>query len=120
LLRHLALPLWATTPTKRVENLWLRALVALDDLGIREHAGDTPEKFAVRATGILTQEFDAVPAGLDAAARIIERVEYAGRGLSPDEETKMRAAVLAFLAYVDKHLGVAKKVSLGWAPVRAR
>lgn len=59
------------------------------------------------------------PVGMDAAAQIMERIEYAGRGLSGDEETKMRAAVLAFLAYVNKHLTPTKKFALGWSPVRA-
>ena len=110
-----------TTPTRRVENLWLRALVALDDVGIAIRHDETPQKLAARiAQELALKNGGEVPVGMDAAAQIMERIEYAGRGLSGDEETKMRTAVLAFLAYVNKHLTPAKKLALGWSPVRSR
>lgn len=120
LLRHLERPLWHTPPTRRVENLWLRALIALEDLGFAPSATETPQQTAERARATFAERYGEVPAGVDAAASIIERVEYAGRGLSVDEEAKMRAAVTALLAWAGRHLGATKKLALGWAPLRSR
>ena len=120
LLRHLERPLWQTTPTRRVENLWLRALVVLDDLGVHVRSDETPEQLARRASNELAEHLGETPAGIDAAAQIVERVEYAGRGLSPDEEERMRAAVHALLRYASRHIGFMKKLALAWTTVRIR
>jgi len=115
LLRHLERPMWKTTPTRRVKNLWLRTLVALDDAGIHQHADEPPVKLARRALDELGREHGQVPGGLEQAAQIVERVEYAGRGLGADEESKMREAVLALVTYVARHTSIPRKVSQGWS-----
>jgi hypothetical protein len=119
LLRHLEKPRWSTTPTRRIQNLWLRALIALDDLGVAPSGGDeSPEKLADRARAHLHHTYGDAPGSISDAAAIIERLDYAGRGLAPGEERAMKEAVTDLLAYAATHLTAARKVSLGWAPIR--
>jgi hypothetical protein len=117
LLRHLEYPLWSTTPTRRIQNLWLRAIIALDDAGITARPDEDPVRLAQRAIDELGKQHGSVPGGLEQAAQIVERVEYAGRGLAPDEEAKMRNAVLALVGYVGRNTGFGRKVAQGWSSV---
>jgi hypothetical protein len=82
LIRHLERPRWPVPPTARVKNLWRRALVPLDVMGISPEPGETPRDFAKRTEAELALE----GAGLADIAAIVERVDYAGRGLGSDDE----------------------------------
>lgn len=114
LLRHLEKPLWPVAPTSRVMNLWRRALAALRVLEIEPEPGEPPIGFARRARGELAQVGFAAP-GLEDAAAIVEKVDYAGRGLGSEDEQTMRAAVEAFLAAVTPRTPLRKRFFAGWA-----
>jgi hypothetical protein len=112
LVRHLERPRWPVPPTARVKNLWRRALVPLDVVGIAPDAGETPRDFAARTEAELAIQ----GGGLAEIADIVERVDYAGRGLGSDDEESARRAVERFLAAVEPKLPWRKRIAALWRP----
>lgn len=113
LLRHLEKPLWPVAPTSRVMNLWRRAIVALEVLEIAPEPGEPPIGFARRAEQELGR-FGCPAPGLREAASIIEKVDYAGRGLGSDDEQTMRGAIEAFLGAVTPRTPFKRRLFAGW------
>jgi hypothetical protein len=111
LVRHLERPRWPVPPTARVKNLWRRALVPLDVIGIAPEPGETPRDFARRAEA----ELSLSATGLAEVADIVERVDYAGRGLGSGDEETARRAVERFLAAVEPKLPWRKKLAALWS-----
>lgn len=114
LLRHLEKPLWPVAPTARVMNLWRRALAMLAMVDIEPSPGETPRDFAKRAEEELMTKLGCDAPDLRAAAAIVEKIDYAGRGLGPEDEQTMRDAVMRLLRTVGARIGTWKKVSAGW------
>jgi hypothetical protein len=115
LLRHLEKPLWPVSPTSRVMNLWRRALASLAVIEIEPEPGETPSDFARRAEHALTTSLGVGAPGLREAAAIVEKIDYAGRGLGAGEEQTMREAITTFLRTVSPRIGVGKKIASGWS-----
>jgi hypothetical protein len=116
LLRHLEKPLWVVAPTARVHNLWRRAIALLADFEIQPGDGETPQEFARRADGELRTKIGVGAPSLQAAAAIVEKIAYAGRGLGPDDDMAMRNAVSAFLRDVGPRVEFGKRVMSAWGP----
>ncbi|MBX3207018.1 MAG: DUF4129 domain-containing protein [Labilithrix sp.] len=114
LLRHLERPLWPVAPTARVMNLWRRALAVLAVLDIEPSAGETPSDFARRAESELQATLHCDAVGLRDAAAIVEKIDYAGRGLGAGEEQTMREAITAFVQTVERRVGFKKKLAAAW------
>lgn len=114
LLRHLERPLWPVAPTARVMNLWRRALALLAVVDIVPSAGETPRDFARRAEREIGTTLGCDARGLSEAAAIVERVDYAGRGLGADDEQTMRTAVMAFVGAVNPRIALGKKLAAAW------
>lgn len=114
LIRHLERPLWPVAPTSRVMNLWRRALAMLAVIDVEPSAGETPSDFARRAEQEVLTTLGCDSRGLKEAAAIVEKVDYAGRGLGADDEQMMRAAVTAFVAQVNPRVAVGKKLAAAW------
>jgi hypothetical protein len=115
LLRHLEKPLWPVSPTARVMNLWRRVVAELRVEGIEPNAGETPKDFARRAEQELQTTLGCAAPGLREAAAIVEKIDYAGRGLGAGEEQTMREAITTFLRTVSPRIGVGKKIASGWS-----
>jgi hypothetical protein len=116
LLRHLERPIWPVSPTTRVMNLWRRALAALAMVDIAPAPGEAPRDFARRAARELSATLGCEAPGLDEAAALVEKIDYAGRGLGAGEEQTMRAAATAVVQAVAAHAGVKRKVAAAWGP----
>ena len=114
LLRHLERPLWPVAPTARVMNLWRRALATLAVVDIEPSAGETPRDFARRARDELQGALGCDASGLEAAAGIVEKIDYAGRGLGAGDEQTMREAIQTFVGTVSRHLGFRQKLGAAW------
>jgi uncharacterized membrane protein YgcG len=114
LLRHLEKPLWPVAPTARVMNLWRRALSALSMFDIEPAPGETPRDFARRAQSELGSAHGFEAPGLGEAASIVEKLDYAGRGLGPGEEQAMRDLVIALVKALGARVGTGKKLAAGW------
>jgi hypothetical protein len=114
LLRHLEKPLWPVSPTSRVMNLWRRALAGLAVLDIGPEAGETPGDFARRARAEVNGTLGCDAPGLMEAAAIVEKLDYAGRGLGAGDEQTMRDAVRALLATIEPRTRVGKKLGAAW------
>jgi hypothetical protein len=114
LIRHLERPLWPVAPTARVMNLWRRALATLAVIDIEPSAGETPRDFARRVEVVLGTTLGSDARGLAEAAAIVEKIDYAGRGLGATDEQEMRSAVTAFVATVTPHIRFGKKVAAAW------
>lgn len=115
-LRHLVRPLWPVPPTRRVRNLWRRAEIVLSDLGQAHQPGEPPLAHADRAALALRQEFGEMEE-LRSAAAILEKVEYAGRGLGAEEEGKVKELILAFLGNVTRQMGLMRRIASAWKPI---
>jgi len=116
LLRHLERPLWPVSPTSRVMNLWRRALAELAVVDISPQPGETPSDFARRAGAEVHGTLGCDAPGLREAAAIVEKLDYAGRGLGAGEEQAMRDAVRALLAAIGPRTGMGKKLGAAWGP----
>ena len=114
LLRHLERPLWPVSPTSRVMNLWRRAIASLAMVDIEPAAGESPRDFARRARTELATHFAWDAAGLEEAAAIVEKIDYAGRGLGPTDEQTMREQISAFVRELDSRIGGGKKMKSAW------
>ncbi len=114
LLRHLERPLWPVAPTARVMNLWRRALAALAVIDIEPSPGEMPSDFARRAGSELRATLRCEPVGLEEAAAIVEKIDYAGRGLGAGEEHSMRDAIHAFVQTVTQRIDFRKKLAAAW------
>ncbi len=110
LLKHLMTPLWPVPPTARVMNLWQRALVALLLLDIEPAPGEPPTALAAR----VERELQEPTPGLAVAAAIVEKINYAGRGLGSGEEQAMRGAILELLAALEPRISFKKKLAAAW------
>ena len=114
LLRHLDRPLWPVPPTPRVMNLWRRARAALAELDIEPSPGETPRDFARRAEGEIASKYNGSAPGLVDAAAIVEKIDYAGRGLAPEDAQAMRAAVASVVHAVTPLVGWKKRFTSQW------
>jgi hypothetical protein len=114
LLRHLEKPLWPVSPTSRVMNLWRRALAGLAVLDLAPEAGETPGDFARRARAEVNGTLGCDAPGLLEAAAIVEKLDYAGRGLGAGDEQTMRDAVRTLLATIEPRTAVGKKLGAAW------
>lgn len=94
LLTHMRRPLWPVPPTRHVQQSWWLVEVALADLDVPHHPGDSAGTFAHRAVGHLPPALLVDPI-LEVAA-VADRVAY-GLGLQPDDT--MRARRQAEMAY---------------------
>ncbi len=94
LLSTLRRPPFRQTPTHRVEHAWRITEVALGDLGVEQHPGDTASALVRRALPRLPPGLNTEP--LLETAEIADRVRY-GLGLDPQDE--MRARRNAEMAY---------------------
>jgi hypothetical protein len=97
-------------------NLWRRALAALAVVDIAPAPGEAPRDFARRAARELQATLGCDAPGLEAAAAIVEKVDYAGRGLGAGEERTMRDAVTAVVQAIGARVGVKKKLAAAWGP----
>lgn len=109
LLKHLEKPLWPVPPTARVMNLWRRVLTLLELAGVEPDQGELPRDLARRAEAAL----GPLP-GLSDAAALVERVDYAGRGLGPEDEPAMRAALGTFRVAIAPLIPKKKKFFAAW------
>ena len=116
LIRHLERPIWPVSPTTRVMNLWRRALAALAVVDIAPTPGETPRDFARRAARELDAALGCDAPGLAEAAALVEKIDYAGRGLGAGEEQMMRDAVTAVVQAIGARVGVKKKLAAAWGP----
>jgi hypothetical protein len=116
LIRHLERPIWPVSPTARVINLWRRALAALAVVDIAPAPGEAPSAFARRAASELAAKLSCEAPELEAAAAIVERVDYAGRGLGAGDERTMRDAVGAVVQLIAARAGAKKKIAAAWGP----
>lgn len=114
LLRHLERPLWPVAPTARVMNLWRRALAALAVADIEPSAGEMPRDFARRAEAELSSTLHVDAPGLNEAAAMVEKIDYAGRGLSAGDEQAMRQAVEAFIGAITPRVALKKRLAAAW------
>jgi len=114
LMRHLERPLWPVAPTARVMNLWRRALAVLATIDIEPAAGEAPCDFARRVEGELASTFGCPSPGLKEAAAIVEKIDYAGRGLGANDEQTMRQAVDAFVDAVSPYIPTKRKIAAAW------
>lgn len=114
LMRHLERPLWPVAPTARVMNLWRRALAVLGTIDIEPAAGETPCDFARRVERALASSFGCESPGLKEAAAIVEKIDYAGRGLGAGDEQTMRQAIDAFVAAVSPRIPMKRKLAAAW------
>jgi hypothetical protein len=115
LLRHLERPVWPVSPTARVMNLWRRALAALAVVDLTPAAGETPLDFARRAEAELETTLGCGAPGLQEAAAMVEKIDYAGRGLGPGEEQTMRDLVMGFVRTIEPRIAAQKRFLAGWA-----
>jgi hypothetical protein len=95
-------------------NLWRRALAMLAMVEIEPNAGETPRDFAKRAEDEIMTKLGCDAPDLKAAAAIVEKIDYAGRGLGAGDEQTMRDAVTNLLRTVGTRIGAWKKVRSGW------
>jgi hypothetical protein len=116
LLKHLEHPRWPVPPTARVMNLWRRALAVLALIEVEPEPGETPCDFARRAELVVGNLLGTPSPGLRDAAAIIEKIDYAGRGLGAGDEETVRKAVMAFVHTVEPRIDGTKKFRAGWGP----
>jgi len=109
-LRHLERPAWPVPATRRIQDLWRRALIALTDAGLTLSPSEPACALAARARSELGARFGAPPPGALEAASIYERVEYQLAAVQKDDLTRMAAAVDLVVEYVDGHLDRAAQV----------
>jgi hypothetical protein len=114
LMRHLERPLWPVAPTARVMNLWRRAIAVLGTIDIEPAAGETRRDFASRVERELASSLGCESPGLKEAAAIVEKIDYAGRGLGAGDEQTMREAIDAFIAVVSPRIPVKRKLAAAW------
>lgn len=114
LLRHLERPLWPVPPTSRVMNLWRRALAALAVVDVVPTPGESPRDFAARAEREAGEHLGADAALLKDAAAVVENIDYAGRGLGAEDETKMRDMVMRLVHSVEPRMTLKKKLAASW------
>jgi hypothetical protein len=114
LLRHLEKPLWPVPPTSRVMNLWRRALAALAVVDIVPTPGESPRDFAARAEREVGRELGADAAALKEAAAVVEKIDYAGRGLGAEDEARMREIVSRLVQAVEPRTTLKKRVAAAW------
>ena len=114
LVRHLERPLWRTSPTKRIRNLWVRSLIAMDDMGCPARSDESPEDFATRAHEFFVNEGQAPPPGLEEAASIYQSVEFAGRGIQPHEADGMQIMVHKLVEWATDNASIWQKISAGY------
>ncbi len=115
LIRHLEKPLWAVSPTARVMNLWRRGRAPRATTDSEPEAGETPPDFARRAETEVGTLLGVGAPGLKEAAAIVEKIEYAGRGLGAGDEQTMRDAVMMFVKTVGDRIDVTKKITSAWS-----
>lgn len=115
LMRHLDRPLWPVAPTARVMNLWRRAIALLAVVEIEPAPGETPIDFAKRVEIDLRTTMGIESPGLKEAAAIVEKIDYAGRGLGADDEQAMRRAIDQFVAVLNSRIDFSKKVTAAWS-----
>jgi hypothetical protein len=96
-------------------NLWRRALASLAVIDIVPSADETPCDFARRAEQEVRTLLFCEAVGLREAAAIVEKIDYAGRGLGAGEEQRVRDAITAFVRTVEQRIDLSKKLAAGWA-----
>lgn len=114
LLRHLEKPLWPVAPTARVMNQWRRALALLRVAGVEPSPGETEPDFAKRAAAEVKETLGCDSPGLEEAAKIVEKIAFAGRGLGTEDEQAARAAIDRFVAAVRPHLKLGRRLAASW------
>ena len=114
LMRHLEKPLWPVPPTSRVMNQWRRALAILRVAGVEPSAGETETDFAQRAAAEIKESLGCESPGLDDAAKIVERIAFAGRGLGTADEQAVREAIDRFVMTVRPRLKLGKRFAAAW------
>lgn len=114
LLRHLEKPLWPVAPTPRVMNLWRRACAALASAGVEPDQGETPSAFARRAASAVQSTLGCDVQSLVAAAAIVEKIDYAGRGLGAEDASAMRAAVMPVVHEIEPRVAFRQRVRILW------
>lgn len=114
LIRHLEKPLWPVPPTSRVMNLWRRALAALAVVDIVPTPGESPRDFAVRAEREVGRELGADAGALKDAAAVVEKIDYAGRGLGAEDEARMREIVSRLVQAVEPRTTWKKRLAAAW------
>jgi hypothetical protein len=114
LLRHLERPLWPVAPTARVMNLWRRALAALAVIDVVPGVGEAPSDFARRAEDEVRAQLHCEAVGLAEAAAIVERIDYAGRGLGAGEEQRVKGAITAFVRTVEQRIDARRRLAAAW------
>ncbi len=114
LLRHLERPLWPVAPTARVMNLWRRALAALAVIDIEPSPFESPSDFARRAEEEVRTTLQCEAIGLKEAAALVEKIDYAGRGLGAGEEQTMRDAITTFVQTIEQRVGFKRKAAAAW------
>ena len=92
----------------------MRALASLAVVEIEPIAGESPRDFARRARTDLATRFSLDAPGLDEAAAIVEKVDYAGRGLGPTDEETMRDLTMRFVHQLDSRLPGGSKFKSSW------
>jgi hypothetical protein len=114
LVRHLEKPLWKLSPTRRIQNLWIRSLIALDDLGVKPRGDETPEDVAERANAEFIKRFGEEMPGLEESASIYQSVEFAGRGIQPHEAQGMAIMVGKLSRWASERLSLGEKLKAGY------
>ncbi len=114
LIRHLEKPLWPVPPTSRVMNLWRRALAALAVVDIVPTPGESPRDFAARAEREVGRELGADAGALKDAAAVVEKIDYAGRGLGAEDEARMREIVTRLVQAVEPRTTWKKRLAAAW------
>jgi hypothetical protein len=103
LLRHLESPTVRVAPSKRVENLWRRAVIALSDIGIKSTVAEPASALAARAVLELKARYGQAPEGLIEAAAIYTRVHY-NLGIEAEDDFQMASNVNRVTRFVGTRL----------------
>jgi len=108
-LRHLENPAWAVPATQRIQDLWRRVQIGLNDAGVELSSAIPADLLADHASNILAKQFGTPPPGLIEAAEIYTRVHY-NIGVQPNDLTEMAAAVELFTSYIDDKLSSGEQI----------
>jgi hypothetical protein len=109
LIRHLESPTIRVAPSRRVENLWRRAVIALHDVGLPSSPAEPASTLAQRAVSELQQRYGEAPPGLTEAAAIYTRIHY-NLGIGPDDDREMASNVNRFTRFLGERTDVVAKI----------
>lgn len=109
---HLQTPVFPTSPSERIENLWEYVRIVAEDAGIAPSNTDSVEELLARVA-----KARAVPPAMVDAADIYARSRY-GYAIAPGDGAAMRRSALRAAAELTQPMTAGQKVRAWWRPLR--